>query len=904
MASNRIKGITIEIGGDTTKLTKALASVDNSIRNTQTNIRDLDKALKLDPTNMDLIKDRQAELAREIEKTKEKLETEKRALDQLKESDGFDENSRQAQNLKTQIDLDTSALKLLQEEAGKTSSAMGTAMQAIGKQVQEVGDKIKGIGDKIQGVGKDLTMKISVPIATAMGASVKEAVDWESAFTGVMKTVDETATKSYDDLKKDINEIAKTTASSQNTIAATMEIAGQLGVTADDISEFTKTMIMLGDTTNMNAEEAASSIAKFANVTNMSLQDTDKLGSVIVDLGNNFATTEADIMSMATRLSGAGAQIGLSQGEILGFATALSSVGIEAEMGGSAFSKAMIKMQVAAETGYEPVIALQEETGKTLRDLEMLEANNSKGFKELADSLGMTKNELSATVKAGTNLQDFAEVANMTTDEFVRLYRDDAPSALQAFIGGLGDVEGHGETTIAMLQEMGFTEVRLRDTLTRLAQSEDMVTEAVQKGNEAWDEGTAMQEEADKRYGTMESRLSQLNARFTEMKVEIGEMLMPVLEDLMGVVEGVIEKWNELDDDQKQTILTIGMIIAAVGPVLVIIGSVVSAIGTIVTAIGTVISVGGTLVAFLTGPIAAAALPVVAVAAAIVGAILLIATHWDQIKEKAAEVGGKIKESWDNLKKNTSEAWGNIKKSTSEAWNSVKEKTTETWGKVKDKINETTNDVKSKTKERWDRIKQHNNETWNNIKENVSEKVTNIKDKVSETFTNIKDGVREKVTGIKDAVKEGFQAAIDWIKDLPNQALEWGRDMIGGVIDGIKEKVGGVADAIGGVAGTISDYIHFSEPDKGPLSDFHTFMPDMMNEIASGIKKGIPTVENAMSTLGGAMVPNLQNGTSNTYNGGINITVYGAQGQDVNQLADIIQQRMNVAIQNQEAVFA
>ena len=609
MAAGRIKGITIEIGGDTTKLTKALASVDNAISNTQRNLRDLDKALKLDPTNTNLLKDKQRELANEISSTEEKLKTEKEALAQMKNTEGFDANSQAARNLQVQIDLDTAALKQLKEEAKASASVVGTVFQEAGKKIAETGDKIKDVGDKVKNVGSTLTQKVTVPIATAFAGSVKAAIDWESAFTGVMKTVDETANTTYDDLKKSINEIAKTTASSQNEIAGTMEIAGQLGVSADEITDFTKAVVMLKDTTNLTLDEGASAIAKFANVTNMSLSDVDKFGSAIVDLGNNYATTEADILSMATRLAGAGAQIGLSQGEILGFATALSSVGIEAEMGGSAFSKAMIKMQVAAETGYDQVIDLQNKTGMSLRELELLSANNSKDFRELADSLGLTKDEMNATIKAGTNLQDFAKVAHMNTKEFVELYKNDAPAALQAFIQGLGDTEGHGESTIAMLQEMGFTEVRLRDTLTRLANSEDLVVDAVHRGNEAWGENSAMTAEAEKRYATMEAKISQLKARFTEMAVSIGEMLMPYVERLMDFIDQLIEKWNSLDPVQQEMILKIAAIAAAVGPVLIVIGSVISAIGTIVTAVGNVVSIIGNVITAISAISAPANIP-------------------------------------------------------------------------------------------------------------------------------------------------------------------------------------------------------------------------------------------------------------------------------------------------------
>ena len=261
MASQRIKGITIELSGDSTKLVNALHEVDRATAATKYNLSDINKALKLDPTNVTLLKDKQTELNDKVKEARERLDIEKQALEDLEKQDVFDKNSQQAKDLKTQIDLDTAALKQAEDELKNFGSVGAQYLQAVGKEVQDVGNKIKDVGQKLKDVGQDLTTKVTVPIVTAFAGSAKAAVDWESAFTGVMKTVDETATTTYDDLKADINEIAKTTASSQNQIAATMEIAGQLGVSADNITEFTKTMIMLGDTTNLSSEEAASAIA-------------------------------------------------------------------------------------------------------------------------------------------------------------------------------------------------------------------------------------------------------------------------------------------------------------------------------------------------------------------------------------------------------------------------------------------------------------------------------------------------------------------------------------------------------------------------------------------------------------------------------------------------------------------
>lgn len=993
----RIKGITIEINGDSTKLTKALADVDHALHTTQSNLRDLNRALKLDPGNSALLKDKQVELANAIDATKEKLEKEKEALEQMKNTQGFDANSEAARNLQTQIDLDTVALKELEAQARQASSVLGTQMQVAGQKIQEVGEKIKSVGDKIAGIGQTMTTYVTGPIVGAFGASAKAAIDWESAFTGVMKTVDETANTTYDDLKKSINEIAKTTASSQNEIAATMEIAGQLGVSADDITEFTKVMVMLGDTTNLSSEEAASSIAKFANVTGMSLNDVDKLGSAIVDLGNNYATTEADIMSMATRLSGAGAQIGLSQGEILGFATALSSVGIEAEMGGSAFSKAMIKMQVAAETGYDQVIDLQNKTGMSLRELQLLSSNNSKDFKALADSLGLTKEEMNAIIKAGANLQDFAEVANMDTKEFVELYRNDAPAALQAFIKGLGDTEGHGESTIAMLQEMGFTEVRLRDTLTRLANSGDLVTDAVARGNQAWGENSAMTAEAEKRYATMAAKISQLKARITEVAVEIGEMLMPYLEKGMSKIEEWVAAWKNLSDEQKENILKMAAFAAAIGPVLLVVGKLIASIGSIVTVGGKLVGGIGKLLTLVKGVSSAGSLlstiftalggpigiVVAAIAALAAGFAYLYTTNeefrasiqqvvntlqtnlagaFERIKPALAS----LKEAFDELMTALAPVFELIFRFIAGVVNGIASAVGPIIETITNIISFITNiiqafialingdfegcfnylseafnnwvmgmlsfieafiqmvlgffamfgvnlqttfttmwtNVKTTVSEALAFLKLAITTTWNYIKTWLSTTLTNIKTKFEEVFDKIKTAITERIEGAKNAIIEGMEAAADYIKSLPQKFYDWGKDMVQNLIDGIQAKIDALRAKISELAGMVASYIHFSEPDVGPLSDFHTYMPDMIDELVNGINQGIPQVAQAMNGLAQNMVPQVNSqGMANNSTNTFNINVYGAQGQNVSELADVIEQRITENVMRRGVAF-
>lgn len=869
MAVGRIKGITIEIGGDTTKLVKALSNVDNAISKTQTNLRDINKALKLDPSNTALLKDRQEELAKAIGETKNKLDIEKEAYEQLSQADQTPENVEKMRQLKTQIDLDTAALKDLESQAKQAASVLGTQMQVAGDKIKEVGEKIKGVGDKITGLGETMTTKVTAPILAAFGASAKAAIDWESAFTGVMKTVDETANTTYDDLKEGINEIAKVTASSQNDIAATMEIAGQLGVSADNILEFTETMIKLGDTTNLSSEEAASAIAKFANVTGMSLTDVDALGAAIVDLGNNYATTEADIMEMATRLSGAGAQVGLTQGQILGLATAMSSVGIQAEMGGSAMSKAMIKMQVAVETGFDQVHELTEKTGLSLREIELMSTNDSKSFKALASSLGMTTTEIKEVIKNGNNLMNFADVAMMETDEFVDLYRNDAPAALQAFIKGLGNTEDHGETTIAMLQEMGFTEVRLRDTLTRLANSQDLVTDAMAQGQAAYEKQSALDAEAEKRYATMEAQLQQLKNRFTEVAVSIGEMLMPYIQQLMGYIEGLVEKWQGLDQSQQQMIIKILAIAAAIGPVLIIIGGLISAISTIVTIIGGVISVMGALLPLLISPVGL----IMAIIAVITALGVIIYENWDAIKAWALGVAESIGNMVANgvakiteFKENLVAKWEELKASTIEKWEALKaavnEKIQIMVSNVQTKFAEMKNAIANKITE----IKTNVTNTWNNIKSSVTTTISNMKSEVATKFNEIKTSIKETFDNMKTTVSDAFTnmktTISDKVTDIKNNMLQWGKDMIQNFIDGIKAKIADVKQTMSDIAAAVKEYIHFSQPDVGPLSDFNTYAPDMMKLFAEGILQNASLVTDAVEKSFN-LKPVIMGGTSN-----------------------------------------
>lgn len=944
MAAGRIRGITIEIGGDTTKLVKALSSVDNALNKTQTNLRDINKALKFDPTNTNLLKDRQRELADAISETKQKLDTEKQALEQMKNTEGFDANSRAARDLQTQIDLDTAALKQLEEQARQASSVLGSQMQAAGQKIQEVGNKIKSVGDSIAGLGSRLTATVTTPILGAFGASAKAAVDWETAFTGVQKTVDASAAE-YDQLANNIQKMATETASSANDIAGVMEIAGQLGITGvDGLTTFTKTMVELGDTTNLSAEDAATALARFMNITGENSTDVDKLGSAIVDLGNNFATSESEIVEMSTRLASAGTIAGLSSTDILALATAMSSVGIQAEAGGTAMSQTL----------------------KTI-------ANSVADFKDGEEE----------------SLYAIADVAQMKAADFARAWETDPITAIHAFISGLSDMKDNEENVFAMLEDMGMKGIRQSNMLQSLALASNMLGDAVKTSSEAYKENTALTAEAEKRYGTMAAKMSQLRERVVQVGISIGEILMPYIEKAMDVIEGLVEKWNSLDESQQKNIIKFAAIAAAVGPVLLVVGKLISSVGSIVSVVGKVVSGAGTLISSLgglqgvltalTGPVGIVVAAIAALAAgfaylfttneefrsSIMQTVTTLQTNLATAFQSIQPALASLKEAFDGLMSALAPVFeliftyiAGIVNGIANAAGPIIETIANIISFITNIINaffaylqgdyegvityltaavqnwlngmasfiqahvafvtgffqmfgvnlqtiftNMWNTIKTTVNTKIGQIKTSIETKWNEIKTYFSTTLENIKTDFETAFENIKTAIDERITKAKESIITAMEEAAKYIKELPSKFYNWGADMVQKLIDGIQSKIAAVKAKMSELASAVRGYIHFSVPDVGPLADADEYMPDFMDMLVKGIDQGIPKVAGAMNNLAAGMLPQMNAGASTIATNNISINVYGAQGQNVSELADIIEERLAENVMRRGVAF-
>lgn len=449
----------------------------------------------------------------------------------------------------------------------------GTSLQSFSEQGMKSADTAMAVGKKWSVAGA------AVGAVALVGA--KAAIDYESAFASVTKTVDGT-TAELDKLSDGIRQMALEVPTSAADLAELAAVAGQLGIKTENIESFTRTIADLGVATNLSGEEGASMLAKFANITKMDQGDFSRLGSSIVELGNNFATTEADITAMAMRLAGAGNQVGMSEADILGLSAALSSVGIEAEMGGSAVSKIIVQMQLASAKGQDAFKGLQEvaeRNGIAWESVSAAVANGGKELTNMSSAMGLGNKGLAELYKnaedAKVSLEDFGYVAGMSGDDFAKAFQEDAVGALGSFIEGLGNASDKGTTAIEMLDNMGISEVRLRDAMLRAGGASELFAGAIETSNKAWGENTALTDEAETRYETMASKIQMAKNKITDLAIEFGAQLLPALADALEASEPLIESiknmvksFTEASPATKKFILAVGGIAVFGGPAL------------------------------------------------------------------------------------------------------------------------------------------------------------------------------------------------------------------------------------------------------------------------------------------------------------------------------------------------
>lgn len=485
---------------------------------------------------LQLLKEKQAILRQQVQQLRDAV---KSAEEQLKaaQASGDPQKIQQAKDKLTELNTTLNNTEAQLRDTTRELNLQSSAWTRAGAALTSFSAKARAVSSTMVSTGRTMTRWITTPLMGIATASVNAEIQFEKTFATVRKTVRGTE-EDYAHLEAASKKMSTQLAAGTDEINAVMSTAGQLGIETENIEAFTKTMIDLGNsTTDLDANTAATEIAKFINIMGTSQKDIDRLGASLAYVGNRYATTEAPIMEMAMRIAGAGKQVGMTEAQVIGVATALSSVGIEAQMGGSAFSKALIKMELAAETG-------------------------------------------------GQSLTDFATVSGMTAEEFKDLWKADPTAAFIAFTKGIAQMDDEGISAIATLQDLGFKEVRLRDTMLRTVSNTRLMEDAVADATRGWQENTALTEMAGKIYATTAAQLTNLKNKASLAGQQIASDLTPTIQNLMSSASDLLDKFMGLDEQQRLSIIKWGAVAAAMGPALLILGRLVGAVGSVAGALG------------------------------------------------------------------------------------------------------------------------------------------------------------------------------------------------------------------------------------------------------------------------------------------------------------------------------
>ncbi|HEQ9261843.1 phage protein [Streptococcus pyogenes] len=502
---------------------------------------------------------------------------------------------------------------LIKADASGFRAGIQDAKGALESLQSSSGNKLQKISDSFGGVGKALTAGLTLPLTALGGVSLKAFSDYDTALIGVRKTTD----ISGDALKrfsKQIMRLSREMPNSAVEIANLAEVAGQLGIRTDEggkhLINFSRIAAQMGTATNMSSEQAANAMARLANITQMPQTQFHRLGSTIVALGNKMATTESEISEMALRLAGTGHQIGLTEAQIAGLAAGMSSVGINAEAGGSAFSRVMQKMNTDVLSG-------------------------------------------------GEGLRRFASVAGKTAEEFAQTWRKKPQEAIVDFVKGLGKIKESGGDVTETLKDLGINSVREIDTLARLSGAGDLLAKSFNIANKAWADGTALQKEADAASQSFANQLKLLKNALFEAGTVTGKRLAPRVGKLAEGIKKITQAFSDLDPKVQDSIISFGIFLATIGPVFLVIDKIITGIRMLATAFGfirglvTAFKTAGTALAGFKAVVAALGGPITLIIAGIMALVGVLTYLWTTNEGFRNAVTG----IWEAIKQVFSTAW-------------------------------------------------------------------------------------------------------------------------------------------------------------------------------------------------------------------------------------------------------
>lgn len=874
MAASRIKGITIEIGGDTTKLQTALKGVNTEIKNTQQQLKDVEKLLKLDPGNTELLAQKHKLLGEAVQETKEKLETLKTAAEQANTAlANGDISQEQYDALQREIVETENELKNLESQANQSATAL-QKISATGEKLQTVGDTISGVGTKL--------LPVTGAVVAAGTASVKTAADFESAMSKV-------------------SAVSGATGSDLDALSAkAREMGSKTKFSASEAAEAMNYMAMAG----WKTEDMLGGIEGVMNLAAASGEDLATTSDIVTDALTAFGLSASDSGHFADVLAAASSNANTNvsmMGETFKYCAPIAgSLGFSVEDTAEAIG-------LMANAGIKSTQA-----GTSLRTIM---TNLSGDVKICGSSIGEVT---VATTNADGSMRDLSDILADCRTAFAGLTESEKASAAESLVGK--------NAMSGFLALMNASDADVE----KLSGAIDGCNGAAQSMADT------MNDNLEGQLTILKSQLQELAISFGEILLPAVKNIVSFLRGFIDVLNSMPDGVKETIVTIALIAAAIGPVLIIVGKVISAVGTIMTIIpklaGVINAAKGVIAAFNAVCAANPYVLIIAAIIALVAAfiylwnncdefrqfwidlwngikdAAVAVWEFLkeFFSSAWEFIKSTAETVWNAIasfftnlwagiqntfttvvnaistflQTAWTTIQTVATTIWTGISTFFSTIWNGIKTVVTTVvtaistfiqtaWTTIQTTITTILTAIQTVFTTIWNAIKSAVttvvngiattiSTVWNNIKNTVTSVMNTLKTAVSNAFSSMWSGIKSTISGIYNTIKGGFDNAVNFIKNLASNAFSWGADIVNGIINGIKSAIGALKNAVSNIAETIKSYLHFSVPDVGPLTDYEDWMPDFMKGLANGIDKSKSMVADAMKGVASDMVVNPQ----------------------------------------------
>ena len=900
--ASRIKGITVEIGGDTSGLEKSLSDVNNAIKKTQSQLRDVNSLLKLDPSNTVLLAQKQELLQQAIGDTERKLQALEQAQEEVAKAfergdlgkDQYMAFQREVEETRGTLNRYKADLSGLQSEQERLASNMARLSKLFAATGSNVDDYADVLGSRLVNAIRNGTAS-SDQLKTAIEKIGKSATGGKAdikQLTDALDTVDDG--QAIRNLIEDLNDVGDAAQDAAGDIgeiagatkgAALMEAADQLSAVGDKIQDIgdkavsayaetenavTKVNAYFGETGA--AAEASAAVVKEVYGSGVG-QSMDAVAEAVIMVKKNLGElSDTDLTHLTQQALTLDELYGIDMNETLrGVNALMKQYGMTAQ---EAMDYIVIGTQNGLDKTNELGDNLSEYSGKfaqagySASEYFQLLQNGLQGGAYNLDKVNDAINEMTTRLADGT-IGDAIDLYSQKTQSLFLAWQNGEATQKQVIDSIVADIANctNEQQALNMAAEAFGTmaedgNLRFITSLTSVGETYDSVAGSAQ--NLFNQTGTPMQE--------MEANTRKLQQALIPLGEKIVELANVVLPPLVAVIETVSGIFGMLPEPVQNFVVILGALLVAFTALTPVIASLSVAFGALNISLLPVIGI-------------------IAGVAAAIAAIIAIVKNWGAITEWFGQlwetVSAKLMELWDKVVVFFTETipaaaqkfidffcaipqwwsslwsqvsaffvniWNNIKNTAAQVWNAIRQTAINAANALKQGVQNIFSALSQFISQIWNALKQTAANIWNGIKTTVVNIATGLKDAAVNAFKNLVSGIRSALSGLASVVQNGFSGAISFITSLPGKALQWGKDFIQGLINGIKSMVQAVVDTVSGIASRIASFLHFSAPDEGPLSEYEKWMPDFMKGLAGGIEKSRGLVEKAVRDVASDMV--------------------------------------------------